>query len=73
MVHERILPRPLTGTHSKSGVVLPQCWQTTSGGWVKTPHTEHLAMLSVWSAAAAQYPADCASGTGAGPTAAVKG
>ena len=72
-VHDLTVPRPLTGVNSNAGSVLWQCGQTTSGGWVSAAQREHRAIVSTWSAAAFQKPADCSSGTGNGRTSSFTG
>ena len=60
------MPRPLTGTKTKSGSLWWQCGHTTSGGMENAPHREHRATASTCAAAASQNGADRSSGTGTG-------
>jgi hypothetical protein len=66
MVQDATVPFPLTGCQAYLGSVLPHSGQAWPGGIVSDPHREHRATTSWWRAAAAQYGADCSSGTGTG-------
>ena len=73
MVHERSVPRPLTGSKTNAGSVRWQCEHTMSGGMENISQREHRATVSTWSAAPPRTARDRSSGTGTGRVACVTG
>ena len=66
-VHERTVPRPLTGTNANPG----RCDRSAGndiGRMRERAARAQRATASTWSAAASQNGADCSSGTGSGPS-----